>query len=95
MPVILLSDSSSQSLIIVAVVVLGMWSTTVHCQVQYSNRFDTTTATLRHVLVMIKQLNRGIFVRVDMQCIAQLLLSYMCLFIGSYTVKQAGYRCYP
>jgi len=40
---------------------------------------------------MIKQSNRGNFVRVDVQCTAQQLLSYMCL--GHYTVKQAKYRC--
>jgi len=50
----------------------------------YDNRFDTTTATLRRVMVMIKYLNRGNFVRVYkhssqlLHCIVQLLLSYMC-----------------
>ena len=43
---------------------------------------------------MIKHLNRGKFVRVDMQCTAQLLVSYMCLFLGGYMVKQARCRCY-
>ena len=46
---ILLPDSSSQLLIVVALGIINMRSTTVHCQVRYSNRFDTTTATLRHV----------------------------------------------
>jgi len=36
----------------------SMQSATIHCQVQYKNRFDTTTATLRRVyrvvLVIIK-----------------------------------------
>ena len=47
--VILLSDSMSQSSIVVAVGVISMRSTTVQCHVQYSNRFDTTAAILRRI----------------------------------------------
>jgi len=44
-----ITSGQLEPIIVVAVVVINMPSRTVHCQVQYSNRFDTTTATLRRL----------------------------------------------
>ena len=50
-----ISSRQLEPIVVVAVGVINMRSTAVHCQAQSINRFDTTTATLGHrdVLVII------------------------------------------
>jgi len=72
----------------------------IHSQVQYSNRFDTTTATLRRIKMHggnSNEIMAILFLPIGIQdncCNAvsnvQLLLLYnMCLSVGCDTVKHA------